>query len=259
MRQVFTLHKRLSAPVQSEKTALFRRMMYGIDKDSDEWKQMQPGLSQYITPDGQRVNPISGMSMSNLFEGPLSDPGSRGSIPDFLFGRKDVNDLLKARYDQGGLFGKGGYFHGMFFPSVSDQSMASAKRFAKGLNPYDETPLTFNDAMTTYYTGMGLKRGAGAAFNTFALPMYRAYQIFKDPGKDKAGRIGGALGSAIAGNFYSNYGFIPGMIGSVAGDFLGRTAGRLLFGDTPESPYKYSKNVDLYGRPIIQPPLPGEY
>lgn len=259
MRPVFTLHKRSSTPELHEKTAFFRRMMYGLDKDSDEWKQMQPGLNRFINQYGQRVNPISGMSMSNLFQGPLSDPGSRGSIPDFLFGRKDVNDLLAARYNQGGLFGKGGYFHGMFLPVVSDESMAAAKRMFKGLNPYDETPLAFNDVMSTYNSAVGLKRGVGAAFNTFALPMYRTYQIFRDPGKDKAGRIGGALGSAIAGNFYSNYGFIPGIVGSVAGDFLGRTAGRLFFGDKPESPYKYSKDVDLYGRPIVQPPLPGQY
>lgn len=189
-----------------------------------------------------------------------NNPGSRGIVGDTLFGRKDVNNVLSARYQQGGLFGKGGYFSGQFMPNLTDNQISVAKRALKGLNPFDkESPLIPEDIISTAGTVTNnIIPAYSAAMNTLAAPLYNAYQIYRDGGKDKAKRIGAGIGGAIGGNFFSNYGMIPGAIGAYAGNLIGGGIGRLI-GGRDKTDTMYSGRTDVYGRPLTEAPLPPRF
>ena len=274
----------------TEKTAFIRRMLFGSGSSPANYGAVDPdtGLlntDAYVNPhtgiaENSLVTPWGAsraggaLTMNNapwdpraLFDpnslwwtGGKDIPGSRGIIGDMLFGRKDVNNVLKARYQQGGLFGKGGYFSGQFMPNLTDTQVQSGIRALKGLNPFDKSsPLVPEDVVTAGLAVQGnILPAASAAFNTFSAPVYEAINIYRDGGKDKAKRIGGAIGGAIGGNFFNNYGMVPGAIGAYAGNLIGRGIGTII-GGRDKTDTMYSGKTDIYGRPLTMAPLPPRF
>lgn len=290
MASLISLSRSADPRNRREKTAFISKMLFGSGSYPQEYGLVDPSTgfmneeayineatgmpeNKWVTPWGasRTGGPLSFNNMpldprelfnskSLWWSGGENNPGSRGIIGDTLFGRKDVNEVLNARYQQGGLFGKGGYFSGQFIPNMTDAQVGSIKRTLKGLNPFDkDSPLVPEDAITSGQAVVGNVLPAySAAVNTLAMPLYNAYQIYRDGGKDKAKRIGAGIGGAIGGNFFNNYGMIPGAIGAYAGSVIGGGLGKLIGGrDKRDS--MYSGKSDIYGRPLVDAPLPPRF
>jgi len=136
----------------------------------------------------------------------------RGFLGGIFLGDKSPHKILKARYDQGGILGKGGIIRGdfAFSPGMKENW---AKFRNKDLGGWDRTKGLLGAA------GSGAM-GAGNLTLGAALPIgLAAHSAATGDAAGAAGGLGEIAGYALGGPF--------GIAGSLAGGYLGGSVGRL--------------------------------
>ncbi len=147
----------------------------------------------------------------------------RKFLKGLAMGHENALDLMKARYMQGGLLGKGGIILGEVAPNDEFiQSASKLKRYLKS-NAGTEHDLTKKDVTNLLGGGLGLGLSGGFMLGYPALEAYQAARGRNEefgPNRRGAG-VGAALGGGLGFLLTGGMGLPAGMLAS----HLGRKAG----------------------------------
>lgn len=158
--------------------------------------------------------------------------GKRRLLGDILIGKKGAADALKARYEQGGIFGPGGLIMGEFAVDPRyKQLVRNYRQSQKGtpvLDPYTGEALSRGVATKKLVT-----KGLGESINPLFLlgfpAMDVASAISTDP-SDEHGGMSGILGALAGGAGFAvggPLGLVGGLGASMLGGNIGKTVGSL--------------------------------
>ncbi len=177
---------------------------------------------------------------SKMFRQNPMDPNDRVGPLNLLIGRKDAGDVTKARFLQGGVFGKGGLISGDILPP--EHILKRAKEYwwdnlkdipSKGLKGFTSKGMA------------GLSQGAldlysstyapvSQAYYNYYKPLSLAYKAFagnEENRKENAGRL---IGRVASNALLNQYGVLPNMIGGQLAESIGGWIGSKF--DTKKSP-----------------------
>ena len=151
----------------------------------------------------------------------------RGFLKGLLLGNEHSKDIMRARYMQGGLLGKGGLIMGEVAPN--DEFIRSAGKLKDYLKSAPGTPHSLNRADIKNIAGGGLGLGLGAGF-MIGFPALEAYHAAtgSDPnyGESRRGAgVGRALGSGMGFLLTGGLGLPAGMAASYLGGKIGEGMG----------------------------------
>jgi hypothetical protein len=179
----------------------------------------------------------------------------RGLLKSTLLGNENAMNILKSRYRQGGLIGKGGIVLGEIAPS--DDFINSAKKLKRylGSAPGTAHDMTRSDISNLAFGGLGT--GLGVGF-TLGYPLLDAYDIARgrnpEYGEGKRGSgVVGALGSGAGFLLSSGFGLPAGILASSVGKHIGERVGRVF--DPAEAASDYAISPTEAALPGITRPL----
>lgn len=177
---------------------------------------------------------------------------TRGFLKSLGIGSEHAKDLMKARYMQGGLLGKGGIILGEVAPN--DAFIQSARNLRDYLKaaPGTQSNLTKADAKNLASGGLGLALGGGFMLGYPALEAYHAAKGKSDTygesrrGAGVGGALGGGLGFLLSGGFGLPVGLLASHIGRKAGEGIGG-----VFDPSPLAPTDPAYSVSQQALPLV--------
>jgi hypothetical protein len=153
---------------------------------------------------------------------------NRKFLKSLAMGNEHAKDIIKARYMQGGLLGKGGIILGEVAPN--DAFIQSARNLKNYLKAAPGTPsnLTKADAKNLAGGGLGLALGGGFMLGYPALEAYHAAKgKSQDYGERRGSGIGGALGGGLGFLLSGGLGLPAGLLASHIGRKAGESVGSI--------------------------------
>jgi hypothetical protein len=152
---------------------------------------------------------------------------NRGFWKGLALGNENAKNLMRARYLQGGLLGKGGIILGEVAPN--DAFLQSARNLKEYLKAAPGTPsnMTRQDLKNLAGGGVGLALGGGFMLGYPALEAYHAAKGKSDTygesrrGSGVGGALGGGLGFLLSGGFGLPAGLLASHLGRKAGEGIG--------------------------------------